>query len=126
MSQEKGTDNLYKRPGYIFILSLPLIRGARHSLRIKSLHFIAANIRTISLTSKQIPHFFHPSAHFFSPIPHPQKKSARKIQRNKKMTYICPVSKALHDGHLENMLENKGVQDIILVQKIAKFHETKG
>lgn len=37
MSQEKGTDNLYKRPGYIFILSLPLIRGARHSLRIKSL-----------------------------------------------------------------------------------------
>ena len=42
------------------------------------------------------------------------------------MTYICPVSKALHDGHLENMLENKGVQDIILVQKIAKFHETKG
>ena len=42
------------------------------------------------------------------------------------MTYICPVSKALHGGHLENMLENKGVQDIILVQKIAKFHETKG
>ena len=58
MSQEKGTDNLYKRPGYIFILSLPLIRGARHSLRIKSFYFTAANIRTISLTSKQIPHFF--------------------------------------------------------------------
>ena len=126
MSQEKGTDNLYKRPGYIFILSLPLIRGARHSLRIKSFYFTAANIRTISLTSKQIPRFFSSIRPFFLPNPPSSKKSARKIQRNKKIPYICPVSKALHDGHLENMLENKGVQDIILVQKIAKFHETKG
>lgn len=74
MSQEKGTDNLYKRPGYIFILSLPLTRGARHSLRIKSFYFTAANIHPIFQTSKQIPRFFHPSAHFFSPIPQPQKK----------------------------------------------------
>lgn len=75
MSQEKGTDNLYKRPGYIFILSLPLTRGARHSLRIKSFYFTAANIRTISLTSKQIPHFFSAIRPFFLPNPPPSKKN---------------------------------------------------
>ena len=84
MSQEKGTDNLYKRPGYIFILSLPLTRGARHSLRIKSFYFTAANIHPIFQTSKQIPRFFHPSAHFFSPIPHPQKHLPEKYNETKK------------------------------------------
>lgn len=74
MFHEKETDYLYKRPGYIclilFLFFHPLVRGTRHSLRIKSLFaifFVDANIQTKFHFSKKkrqfFPKIFHPPLH---------------------------------------------------------------
>lgn len=68
MFHEKETDYLYKRPGYIclilFLFFHPLVRGTRHSLRIKSLFAILSMqmYKQNSISPKKIDSFFQKSS----------------------------------------------------------------
>lgn len=73
MFHEKETDYLYKRPGYIYLMLFlffhPLVRGTRHSLRIKSLFAILSMqmYKQNSISPKKSTVFFqkifHPPLH---------------------------------------------------------------